>query len=133
MKDVCFYFLFLLTGPALFGQVTLTGKVENLKGEALENINVLIYPSHSEMLVAFGVTDSKGEFQVNMNIKADSINVQTSSIHYEKQRIRIGNHAQNLSFKLAPDVKQLEAFTVRAAAIDRRGDTLSFMVSSFAL
>lgn len=133
MKDVCFYFFFLLTGPTLFGQVTLTGKVENLKGEALENINVLIYPAHSEMLVAFGVTDSKGEFQANLNIKADSIDVQTSSIHYEKQRIRIGNHTQHLSFKLAPDVKQLEAFTVRAAAIDRRGDTLSFMVSSFAL
>lgn len=132
MRKLYFYPFLLLTSFASYGQVTLSGKVENQKGEALENINVLIYPAHSEMLVAFGVTNTKGEFQVIMNIKTDSVDVQTSSIHYEKKRIRIGNHTQQLSFKLAPDVKQLETFTVRAPAIDRRGDTLSFMVSSFA-
>ncbi len=132
MRKLYFYLFLLLTSFASYGQVTLSGKVENQKGEALGNINVLIYPTHSEMLVAFGVTNSKGEFQVLMNIKTDSVEVQTSSIHYEKKRIRIGNHTQQLSFKLAPDVKQLETFTVRATAIDRRGDTLSFMVSSFA-
>lgn len=133
MRNIYFYLFLLLTSPASFGQVSLSGKIENLKGEALENINILIYPAHSEMLVAFGVTNTKGEFQVIMNIKTDSVDVQTSSIHYEKKRIRIANHTQQLSFKLEPDVKQLETFTVRAPAIDRRGDTLSFMVSSFAL
>ncbi|MDY0025151.1 MAG: hypothetical protein RBS33_04120 [Lentimicrobium sp.] len=124
---------FFLSAAILSGQVHYTGQVENLKGEALDNINILIYPANSEMLLAFDVTDEKGEFQVDVNIKGDSIDIQTSSIHYEKQRKRVANHTQHVSFKLAPDVKQLEAFTVRAAAIDRRGDTLSFMVSSFAL
>jgi hypothetical protein len=133
VRNIYFYLFLLLTSPASFGQVSLSGKIENLKGEALENINILIYPAHSEMLVAFGVTNTKGEFQVIMNIKTDSVDVQTSSIHYEKKRIRIANHTQQLNFKLAPDIKQLETFTVRAPAIDRRGDTLSFMVSSFAL
>lgn len=49
----------------------------------------------------------------------------------KKQVTRIGNVNSDISFSLKPDVKQLETFTVRASSIEKRGDTLSYLVSSF--
>ena len=124
--------IILLFWQNIFGQVNLQGHVINSKGEALSRINVLVYLPNSKILIAFAVSDSKGNFKTIVNSTSDSLGVEASSINYKNEIRRIANISQNLVFSLKHDIKLLDTFTVKASPIKQRGDTLSYLVSSFA-
>lgn len=121
----------LITINGLNAQITISGRIIDENTEPLPNINILVYPANSEIIVAFGISGSDGKFIITTKVPVDSLDVKTSSIHYEKAVARIGNVNSEISFSLKPDIKQLETFTVRASSIEKRGDTLSYLVSSF--
>ncbi len=124
-----FTLIFCLNSQA---QINIQGQIEDEKGEALSNINILIYLPNSKTLIAYAVSNEKGQFQTRVNALSDSLDLELSSIHFRKEFRRIPNNSQSLQFKLVSDTKQLEAFTVKASLIEKRGDTLSYLVSSFA-
>ncbi|NOX45392.1 MAG: carboxypeptidase-like regulatory domain-containing protein [Chlorobi bacterium] len=113
-------------------QVKIQGHITNTKDEALSRINVLIYLPDSKSLIAFAVSDEKGDFQTDVNSPSDSLTIEVSSINHRNQSRNIANVSQNLDFELVHDVAQLETFTVKASPIKQKGDTISYLVSSFA-
>lgn len=117
----------------LHAQVTLEGRVVSLEGEALHNINILIYPRDRQALVAFAVSDAQGRWRTTVNSASDSLDIETSSVQYRNERRRIANRSQTVQFELVYEVKELSAFTIKASEIEKRGDTISYLVSSFAL
>lgn len=129
------YFLLLLFLPfqSLLAQVTLEGRVANKEGESLHNINILIYPKDRDVLIAFAVSDAHGRWQTTVNNVSDSLDIEASSVHYRNKRQRIANRPQTLLFELIDEVKELKTFTIKAPDIEQRGDTISYLVSSFAL
>ncbi len=124
--------VFMLPMYASVGQTTLEGTVKNTDGEPLTNINILIYPSGSNVLIAFAVSNSSGSFQANVRSASDSLDIETSSVHYRNERRTIANASQSIQFELEHEVTQLETFTIKAPPIEQRGDTISYLVSSFA-
>jgi len=116
----------------LNGQITLQGQLKDKEGETLPGINILVYLPDSKLMIAFAVSDAEGRFQTKVNSKADSLDIELSSVQFSKLYRRIANASQTLLFELEYDTKQLESFTVKASSIERRGDTLSYLVSSFA-
>lgn len=123
--------LFLFTIQFLCGQVIITGQIRDENAQVLPNINILIYPANTRVLVAYGISGNDGRFSITSNVKADSLDVATSAINYKKSVKRICNKRTEIPFVLKSDVKQLEAFTVKASPIEKRGDTLSYLVSAF--
>lgn len=121
----------LLYWQNLHAQVSIQGKIVNTKGEALSRINILVYLPGSKSLIAFAVSDDKGNFQTNVNSPSDSLTIEVSSINFQNELLTIANISQNLQFELTYDVKKLETFTVQASPIKQKGDTLSYLVSSF--
>ena len=121
----------LLFWQNLHAQISIQGQIVNTKGEALSRINVLIYLPGSKSLIAFAVSDDKGDFQTNVNSPSDSLTIEVSSINFRNESRTIANSSQNLQFELTYDVKKLETFTVQASPIKQKGDTLSYLVSSF--
>lgn len=117
---------------SVLGQTVLQGWVSNTSGEALPRINILVYLPENKILIAFAVSDEKGYFHTDVNSPSDSLKIEVSSINYRNEFKTISNTSQTLQFRLVPEVKQLEGVTVRASAIEKRGDTLSYLVSSFA-
>lgn len=83
-------------------------------------------------ILAYGFTNDSGRFTITFNTSYDSLEITVSSLAFERQTKTIGNSSQEIRFTLAPDIKQLETFTVRASPLARRGDTLSYFVQSFA-
>ena len=114
------------------GQVTLQGQVTNTKGEPLSRINILVYQPDGKILIAFAVTDENGNFITYVKSPSDSLLIEVSSINYRNVKKMIANESQTLNFQLVVEGKEIEGVTVRASAIEKRGDTLSFLVSSFA-
>jgi hypothetical protein len=124
-------FCFLLD-QNIRAQTLLQGIILNEQGQSTPYISVVIRPLGSSFITAFGVSDMNGRFKITVNHAADSLDITASSLHYSKQTKRVKNTSQELVFKLEPDVKLLETFTVRASPIERKGDTISYLVQSFA-
>jgi hypothetical protein len=126
-----FIFIICSFSDAL-AQVVIKGQVKNARFEALAKINVLVYQPNSKLLSTFAISDENGDFEIKINNKLDSLDIELSSIHYRNLSRRVANISQYLQFELIPDVKQLEAFTVKSKPISRKGDTVSYVVRSFA-
>jgi len=124
--------ILILFHQNIFGQVTLEGNVKDAKGEGLPRINLLVYLPGSKVLIAFAVSDEKGHFRTSVKSPSDSLSIEVSSIQYRNVFRSIANISQKLQFELVPESKELEGITVKASPIERRGDTLSYLVSSFA-
>ncbi len=123
--------LFLLLGNALPAQTVLTGTVKDTEGETLPNIKVLAYKAGSRVIVAYAGTDNDGRYSLSVNAEADSLDVATSSLFFEKQTKRIANRSQTVDFTLREEVQELKGVTVRARSIEQKGDTLEYIVGSF--
>ncbi len=123
--------LFLLLGNALSAQTVLTGTVKDTEGETLPNIKVLAYKAGSRIIVAYAGTENDGSYKISVNAEADSLDVATSSLFFDKQTKRIANRSQTVDFTLREEVQELKGVTVRARSIEQKGDTLEYIVGSF--
>ncbi|HPS72318.1 MAG TPA: hypothetical protein PLM70_08695 [Bacteroidales bacterium] len=82
-------------------------------------------------MIAFSISDENGLFKTKINVNADSLIVKISSINYRNESRIIPNTSQYLRFELTLDVKQLDSIIVQGLAIEKHGDTLSYLVQSF--
>ena len=121
-----------MVSTTLRSQVIIGGRVTSLGGEALARINIMVYLPDDRSLIAFALSDEKGNFKTSVNAPTDSLIVKVSSINYKNESRRVANVSQQLVFKLAVDVKELEGIKVIAPAIEKHGDTLTYFVKSFA-
>lgn len=122
---------FLAIHTQSFSQTVITGTVRDTLNQPIQDINVMIFGKHSSVLKAFSISGADGSYAVSVDLIADSLDFMLSSIHYERIKRTIPNHSQRLDFRLKHDTKLLETITVRANPIDKRGDTLSFLIEQF--
>jgi hypothetical protein len=132
MRFLIIFIIASLFCQNLWGQQSIQGRVINTTGEALSKINILVYLPDSKTLIAYAVSDSEGYFKTVVNSTSDSIDIKLSAIHYKNEFRRIANISQSLDFVMENKIMELEAFTVKAPSIEKRGDTISYLVSSFA-
>lgn len=132
MKFLTALIFLLLIFQNISGQVTLQGRVTSTEGEPLARINILVYQPDGKVLIAFAVSDEKGDFNTGVKSPSDSLQIEVSSINYRNEIRIVANETQRLDFQLVFEVKEIEGVSVRSFAIEQRGDTLSYLVSSFA-
>lgn len=121
----------IFLSQTIWGQIILKGQVTNKHGAALSRINILVYLPDNQTLVAFAISDENGNFYTKVKASTDSLIIKVSSIQYSNERRVIPNTSQILQFELKEDIKDLEGITVKAPPVEKRGDTLSYMVKSF--
>lgn len=131
LKWICVLLLILTANSQSFSQVIISGRLADSLQQPLSDINILIFQKHSGILKAFSISGSDGKYAVEVNLDADSLDIVASSIHFGRVKYTIPNHTQQVDFLLKPDTKLLETFTVRASPIDRKGDTLSYLIGQF--
>ncbi|NCC74098.1 MAG: TonB-dependent receptor [Sphingobacteriia bacterium] len=132
MKYLAVFIFIWLIAINILGQTTLQGCVSDTTGEGLPRINILVYLPEGKALIAFAVSDEKGYFSTDVNSPSDSLKIEVSSINYRKEIKTIANKTQTLNFRLVFEAKEIEGVSVRSFAIEKRKDTLSYLVSSFA-
>ncbi|TVQ90649.1 MAG: hypothetical protein EA393_05710 [Bacteroidetes bacterium] len=124
-------FILFLQNP-LQSQTVLKGKVRDENQKPLSHINILVYPHGKQNLIAFGISRGDGSFEINLRTATDSLRLEATSVHYRNDSLFIANTSQEVLFSLVPETKDLSEFVVRASPIVQRGDTISYLVSSFA-
>ncbi len=116
----------------LHAQVNITGNVKSESGKGIPNVHLLVYKPGFESILAFAISGSEGSFILKIQVDTDSLMIKTSSVQYKNESLIVKNQTQELNFILKSDIKQLEGVIVKTLAIEKYGDTLSYLVQSFA-
>lgn len=123
--------LFLLLANFANAQTVLNGQITDTIGSPVPNISILVHGAGSTSISAYGFSDINGFYKITFVSDADSLDVRTNSIFYQKASRRIANCSQSIDFILKEEVQRLKGVTVTARPIEQRGDTLEYFVGSF--
>ena len=131
-KSMLILFLILiLVGMKVQSQTVISGRLIDVAGEPVPNVSVLVHNIGSDLIMAYGFSDIDGNYEISLNLPADSIEVKINSSFYEKQKKRIANVTQTLDFILKEKVYELKGVTVMARPIEKTNDTVEYFVDSF--
>ena len=127
----CFPIFLLFICQISLAENQITGKIVSNDGVCLENIHVLLQKENSGGIIAFGISDSKGEYTIRFETEKDSIYIKTQSLNYSGQQLWLENKNQVQNFSLFPEVKELKEVRIKASPIRQHGDTISYSVPVF--
>lgn len=130
------YFLFLVT-VLLFNtllcqsQSSISGTVKDDFGNILMGASVAIKNQDSSAFLSYDISDSKGNFSVDVKSEASNLVLSVSYLGYNTLNTSIENKSQNLSIVLESSQEELKEVLIKLEAIEKSGDTLSYSVSAF--
>jgi hypothetical protein len=115
----------------LGAQTIITGVLTDESGKPTPNISLVVYPLKSRTIIAFGFSDQSGTFSIHIHSETDSLLLEVKSLQFAHQKIILPNKSREIKLKLTEEVKDLEEIVVRARTVEKRGDTLSYLVSGY--
>ena len=68
MKAVVCFFIIFIFSVHLYAQKLLNGKVLNEKNEPLSSVVINVFNIQDEQLIAYGITDEKGEYNIHLSL-----------------------------------------------------------------
>ena len=128
---MCFPIFLLFICQISLAENQITGKIISNNGDLLENIHVLLQKENGGGIIAFGISNSKGEYTIRFKSNRDSIFIKTQSLNYSGQQLWLKNKNQIQNFTLFPEVKELKEVRIKASPIRQHGDTISYLVPAF--
>jgi hypothetical protein len=117
----------------LNGQTLIDGKINSKAGEALSGINILVFSQNvSSSILTYSITNELGLFDLSFTSIDDSIVISVKSINYRDTTFKLQNKSQHLKLKLSTKQHSIKEVNVRGYSIYGNGDTLTYLVNSFA-
>lgn len=126
-----FLYCFLLFAVSVYSQSVISGKVSDENEKELSGATVTLSKDSTGTILAYGISDGKGDFKVKINSQMDSLFLKMSYLGYKTWQGKIKNEDQQLNIKLLPSSEELKEVVVKSKVIEQRGDTLSYSVSAF--
>ena len=123
-------FLFF-TSFLTYSQTTINGKITNQNNIALQGATVVVTRIKEETILAYAISDSNGEYSLDITSLSDSLLVKTSFVGYSKQLKVVVNKNQEFNFTLSESSEQLKEIIIKNNPIIKKGDTISYSVSVF--
>ena len=113
-----------------YAQSSFSGKILDENNENLSGATVIVSKDTTGTILAYGISNGKGDFKVNLNTEVDSLFLKISYIGYSTWQQKIQNKDQQLEIMLSPSSEALKEVLVESKIIDQRGDTISYSVSA---
>jgi len=124
--------LFILVINTVHSQTTIKGKISDFKGNPISNASVLINYKSTEDIIAYSISDDKGNYSITFSDSQNEIDIQVSSIDFETITETLKNESQNKDFRLNNKVFELKEVVIKSSPIIQKGDTIKYAVNSFA-
>lgn len=110
----------------------ITGFVVELSDNSpISGANVLIKDAKGKIL-AYGTSDSNGHFTINLSSAIDELSIKAIAMGYKSYSAALPLDRKPIVIKMESSEKQLHEVIVKAARIWEKGDTLTYIVNSFA-
>ena len=114
-------------------QVVLSGKItDKLTGTPLSNVLVTVRPAGENKIVRYAQSSQDGKYEIKLASFPDNHILHFSMMGYASQTISLFSNRSQYDVKLSEQATQLKEVLVKAPGIHQRGDTISYLVSSFA-
>ena len=114
-------------------QVVLSGKIiDKSTGEPLSNVLVTVRPVGENKIVRYAQSSQDGKYEIKLASFPDNHVLHFSMMGYAPQSIALSSDRSQYNVKLSEQATQLKEVIVKAPGIRQRGDTISYLVSSFA-
>lgn len=124
--------ILLLSGLNIFSQTVIKGRLKNESDKPVENANLILYERKSDNIVAYSVSDQKGNFTISFTDSSDSLRLEISLLGFDKLvRSIVNKKVENLTFALHPAITTLPDVVIKQAPIQISGDTISYNTKSF--
>jgi hypothetical protein len=124
--------ILLLFGLNTFSQTVIKGHLKNETDKPVENANIILYEKKSDNIVAYSLSDQKGNFIISLNDNTDSLRLEVSLIGFDKLvKSIINKQVHNLNLTLHPSITILPDVVIKQEPIQISGDTISYNTKSF--
>ncbi len=124
--------LFIFITNIVNSQTTIKGKISDLKGNPISNASVIINYKSTEDIIAYSISDDKGNYSITFSESQNEIDIQVSSIDYETINETLKNESQKKDFRLNNKIFELKEVVINSLPITQKGDTIKYAVNSFA-
>lgn len=124
--------MFFMATFFLFAQKTISGKVSDTSGNGIASASVTIENPDNPVIIAYGITDSKGNYKIVFNTDLSKINIKVKAFNQKSQTKEVSNQDQTVNFSLASDVTEIKEVVLKTKLITKRGDTIAYDLKAFA-
>jgi hypothetical protein len=122
----------LMSSVAVHAQTVISGKVLNSKTREPEaGVNVIFRTADGKGMYGFRITDGEGAYSFEGSISADSVQITLSGFNIKSISRVVPTNVGRMDFLVEYEELNLKEVIVKAPPIERKGDTLTYMVSSF--
>lgn len=131
MKKNISFFLMLFFTVLTFAQKTVSGKITDDDGVAIPSASVTIEEPGKDAILAYGITNSKGEYKVTFASQESNVDLKVKAFNQKPLTKQISNSDQTLNFKMQSEATEIKEVQLKTKMITARGDTISYDLKAF--
>ncbi|WP_343681000.1 carboxypeptidase-like regulatory domain-containing protein [Chryseobacterium arthrosphaerae] len=131
MKKNISLFLMLFFTVLTFAQKTVSGKITDDDGVAIPSASVTIEEPGKDAILAYGITNSKGEYKVTFTSGEANVDLKVKAFNQKPLTKQISNSDQTLNFKMQSEATEIKEVQLKTKMITARGDTISYDLKAF--
>lgn len=123
--------IFNLFASSVISQTTFSGTIVSENSTPMLGATVKVTNTKSDVILAFTTSDENGFFSISKIFEDDLINLTVSYIGFEKWYRILSNTSQKIAITLSESKESLDEVFIEFNAIEKKGDTLNYNVSTF--
>ena len=124
-------FLMLFFTVLSFAQKTVSGKITDEDGSAIPSASVTIEEPGKDAILAYGITNSKGEYKVTFTSAEPNVDLKVKAFNQKPLTQQISNSDQTLTFKMQSEATEIKEVQLKTKMITARGDTIAYDLKAF--
>ena len=131
MKKILLVFMMLMSTVAVFGQKTISGIINDGDGKPLASASVTIEEPGKNAILAYGISNSKGEYKVTFNSSESNLDLKIKAFNQRPVTQSIKNEDQKINFSMDSQATEIQEVRLKTKLITKKGDTISYDLKSF--
>ena len=112
--------------------VTLTGNITDVNNRPIPSASITVSDSLNGNILAYAISNAKGEYKIEITSTLKEFVLQARAFNYATETRTIPNLSATYNFTLTPKPTELPNVLVKPPPIQKRGDTINYVVSAFA-
>ena len=121
----------LMSTVAVFGQKTISGIINDGDGKPLASASVTIEEPGKNAILAYGISNSKGEYKVTFNSSESNLDLKIKAFNQRPVTQSIKNEDQKINFSMDSQATEIQEVRLKTKLITKKGDTISYDLKSF--